>query len=161
MISKSGVTNVTDGLNIAEPSTRVSGSPYDKLHAIEEHNHQVGRVYPTLADGVVIASAATVWVLGSLVEIVPASTITNKFDIHYVAVEDIAATDIYELVLYQGASDVEIARCRFIRGSNFSEELAVPVMTPLIPANARIRAALASKAAAANTVTISLQYHEY
>jgi hypothetical protein len=129
-------------------------------HTNEEHNHAVSKVYPTLAAGVTVTAAAGAWTLGTLVEIIPASTVTEDFDIHSVDVEDISANGIYELVLYYGAGDTEAGRIRIVQGSVTSAVLNTPIQTPIIPANSRVRAAVAS-AAGSQSVTISLRYHTY
>lgn len=158
----------TDNVDVADVvGNKTDGHTGDSLvalaHTNEEHNHAAGKVYPTLADGVTLTAAtgATTWTLGALVEVVPASTIGDDFDIHHVLVEAISANSVYEIVLYQGASDVEVGRVRVVRSTVQSGTLNIPMQTPIIPANARIRAAVASEGDNGETVTISLKYHEY
>lgn len=127
---------------------------------LDEHIHSVSKVYPTLADGVTVTTDASAWTLGTLTEIVPASTITDDFDIHAIDVENISANGVYEIVLYYGAGDTEAGRVRIVQGSVTSATLNTPVQTPLIPANSRVRAAVASAAGGQN-LTISLRYHPY
>lgn len=160
--------NSSDNIDMADvignKTDNSSGdSAYSILHILEEHAHDPSKVYPTLADGVNITGGAGSWVLGSFVELIPASTITDKFDIHWVHVEAVSANDTYELVLYSGelGSEVEICRARFTKsttaGAGASE---FHVQTPIIPANTRISAKLASSGGGDN-VDISIQYHEY
>ena len=130
-----------------------------RLKQLIEHVHKPSNVYPTLAAGVTIAGGAGAWALGNFVEVVPANTITEDFDIHYVHLEAASANDTYELVLYYGATDIECARCRALNGTTLDAS-TIPVMTPLIPANSQIRAKLAS-ASGGDNVTIALQYHTY
>jgi len=152
--------NVTTADVVGNKSDGHSGTPLVAItHTLEEHAHAISKVYPTLAGGVT-ATAGASWVLGSLVEVVPASTITDDFDIHAIDVEDISANDTYELVLYQGAGDTEVGRIRFVRTAVQSATQNTIIQTPIVPANARIRAAVAS-AAGSNDVTISLRYHTY
>ena len=127
----------------------------------QDHIHGVNKVYPTLAAGVPIVSSGTAWVLGNFVEVVPANTITTIFDIHFIKVEGFDKTGTYCLVLYQGAGDTEVGRCRLTRDSNTPTYGYSPFMTPLIPANARIRAKVAHSANPAATLTISIAYHTY
>jgi IS1 family transposase len=140
------------------------------LKEVSEHAHKPSKVYPTLADGVVLTAVndAGTWTLGSLVEVVPADTITDDFDIHHVLVEAISANSVYEIVLYAGASDVEVGRARVVRSTVQSGTLNIPMQTGpdvgtkrVISANSRIRAAVASAGNNGETVTISLKYHEY
>jgi hypothetical protein len=143
--------------------THDGDSLYAFGHTNDEHIHKPAKVYPSQADGVVLTAAndASTWTLGSLVEVVPASTITDDFDIHHVLVEAISANSVYEIVLFQGAGDVEIARVRVVRSTVQSGTLNLPVQTPIIDANSRIRAAVASAGNNGETVTISLKYHLY
>jgi hypothetical protein len=130
------------------------------LHILNEHVHTASKVYPTLADGVAVASHADAWTLGSFVEIVPADTITSIFDIHHVSVEALDDNTVYELVLYYGETDIEAGRVRFTKNANLDAIIDKPVHTPLIPANSKIRAKLAS-AAGNSSATISIFYHTY
>ncbi len=132
-----------------------SGSIY--ALAIKAAGHLQGKVYPTLADGVVVTAGAA-WVLGAFVEIVPVNTITSLFDVHAISVEDISANDVYEVVLY--AAEVEICRARFTKNANFDSVQNVPVMMAVQPANTQIKAKIASSTGA-DTATISLMYHTY
>jgi hypothetical protein len=86
---------------------------------------------------------------------------TDDFDIHHVLVEAISANSVYEIVLYQGAGDVEIGRVRVVRSTVQSGTLNIPIQTPIVDANSRIRAAVASANNNGETVTISLKYHLY
>ncbi len=152
---------VTRALNVAEPAALVTDSPYYHLHFMQEHVHSVAAVYPTLAAGVTLTCTATAWTLGSLVQVVPASTITSEFDIHALSIEGLSANAIYEIVLYQGASDIEVGRCRVTKNAAQDGTVNVPMFTPLIPADARIRAAVASDSGNADTCDIALMYHTY
>ena len=127
-----------------------------------DHVHSAQKVYPTQADGVALATHATDWVLGTIVEIVPINTITKQFDIHELLVEDVNTQDkTYELVLYYGADDVECSRWRFASTANKGGIPAQFGMTILIPANSRIRGRLAIEDGGSKTAKISLRYHEY
>jgi len=127
-----------------------------------EHIHSAQKVYPTLADGVALATAAGDWALGTITEIVPIDTIVNEFDIHEVLVEDVNTQDkTYELVLYYGADDIECGRTRFAAGSLKGGVPAVAMQTILIPANSRIRGQLAIEDGGSKTAKVSLRYHVY
>jgi hypothetical protein len=111
--------------------------------------------------GIQLTSGVGAWNLSAaFTEIIPASTIANKFDVHYICVEDMGANGVYEVVLYCGASDTECGRVRVVRNAIQSGTQNAPIMTPLIPANSRIRAKAAS-AAGGQTIDISLMYHTY
>ncbi len=137
-------------------------SLFGRLRELIEHVHTAQKVYPTLADGVTLTTAAGDWALGTITEIIPADTITTEFDIHKVLVEDVNTQDkTYELVLYYGAGDIECVRVRFAATSNKGGVPAQFAMTPLIPANSRIRGQLAIEDGASKTIKFSLRYHEY
>jgi len=137
-------------------------SLFGRLRELNEHVHSVQGVYPTLADGVTLTTAAGDWALGTMTEIIPINTITAQFDIHEVLIEDVNTQDkTYELVLYYGAGDTECSRVRFAATSNKGGVPAQFAMTPLIPANSRMRAQLAIEDGSSKTAKISLRYHEY
>jgi hypothetical protein len=128
-----------------------------------DHFHSVAKVYPTLANGVVVTGAAGAWALGAFAVIVPANTITDDFDIHHLNIAAFNANDTFELVLYSGANgaEVEIGRCRFTRLSNVGASPHIPMQTPIIPANTQIKAKIASQAGTSNFATVSIMYHTY
>lgn len=143
--------------------THNGDSLYAKAETVEDHIHSVSKVYPTLADGVTLTCVndASTWTLGSLVEVIPASTIASDFDVHHLMVESISANNVYEIVLYAGASDTEIGRVRCVKNAVQSGTLNLPMQTPIIAANSRIRAAVASATNDGETIAISLKYHTY
>ena len=135
-------------------------NPSNEAIRLNEHVHNEAEVYPSLADGVLVAGGAGVWELGAFVEIVPASTITNWFDIHGIIIEDMSATDVYEIVLYHGAGDTFAGRTKVVKSANQDTVQFASFMTKVIPANDRIRAKLAS-ASGGDDATISIFYHQY
>lgn len=148
-------------LDVAEPSSRTTDSPYDKLHNTCDHLHSSAKIYPTLAAGVTVTGAVGAWTLGSYAEIVPASTITDAFDVHWIVVESVSASGIYELVLY--AATTEIGRVRFsvvdtAQGSTISP---IPFICPIQAANTQIQAKVASSSGGSDTIDISIFYHTY
>lgn len=133
-----------------------------RVHSVEEHEHSASRVYPTLADGITVTAEAVDWGTGgALVEIVPADTITEPFDIHFVNIENVSAARTYELIFYWGATDTEAGRIRFTKSAGLDPVLDRRIQTRIIPANSRIRARLASAGAVADTVDVSVHYHVY
>lgn len=140
-----------------------AGDVAGSLHILEEHIHTPAHQYPSLADGVTVTatSGAGTWTLGTKVEIVPADTITDAFDIHFISIEDISANGQFEMHLFEGPSDNFIGSIRFVRNTLQNATINVPIQTPIVAANQRIRAALASSDDGGQTVDISLFYHEY
>jgi hypothetical protein len=136
---------------------------FDKVEVLEEHMHSTSKVYPTLVVGIdVLAGAAgPPWVLGNFVEIVPASTITEDFDIHWLVIEGISDDGIYELVFY--AATVEISRIRFAAEAGVGGTVTfspIPMIMQIQPKNTQIQCKLACSAGA-ETATVSIIYHTY
>lgn len=129
---------------------------------LDEHVHTVQLVYPTLADGVALATAADDWVLGTITEIVPANAITSDFDIHEIVVEAANTADkTYELHLFSGAGDTLVGKVRFAAGSVRGGVPNVNEQMPIIAANARIRGQLAIQDGGSKTAVVSIRYHTY
>jgi hypothetical protein len=131
------------------------------LRRVESRLNNPSKVYPTLANGKVVTGAVGAWTLGEAAEIVPVDTITEDFLIYWVKVEDVSATDTYELVLYSGAdADVEVGRFRTNKNTDFPEAGDVAISTEIIAANSKISAKCANSAGGSETMTISLHYVE-
>jgi len=138
-------------------------SLYSRIETIYDHAHHVCKVYPTLANGKLITGGTPAWALGAFAVVVPANTIPNPFDIHFVNIEAYSASDSFELVMYAGAdgAEVEVGRTRFTRITNVGAPPLIYFSTPIIPANAQIKAKVASETGNNDTVTISINYNEY
>lgn len=132
----------------------------NRVEVINQHLHNTSLVYPTLANGVTVSAPDTAWTLGNPVEIIPANTIINAFDIHFIEVEACSAADVYEIVLYSGENIalIEIGRARTAKQTTNAGATSVPICCQIQPANTRIAAKLACKTAL-RTLTISLAYH--
>jgi len=117
-------------------------------------------VYPTLAAGATVVSAAVNWTYGDYATIIPAAAIAVPFDIQSISIETCDKTAIFELQLYKGASDEIIATKRFAFELGFYGNSVYLVSGANIEAGARIRARLASSAggAGAATITMSVSY---
>lgn len=128
------------------------------------HVHSPAHAYPVLADPVQVAASANAWTdYGSWVELIPASTITDAFDIHWVHTGEISATGNYVLQLGAGASGSEsvIGEIAFSRDSNQVQTASQPIQIAPQLANTRIAVRLSSGNAAANTVDVKVYYHVY
>lgn len=127
-----------------------------------QHVHNPAYCYPTLANGVQVNTDANVWVLGNYTELIPTNTITKNFDIHWIQFENASANGVYELHLFRGeiGQEVFIGQVRTTRDSNQSGTSSVPIQVPVIPANSRISARVASNGGNRN-VTLSVYYHDY
>jgi len=145
--------------------TGKAGAIADHLTEIlEDHAHGSSKVYPTMADGVVVIGGVAPWTVeDDTTEVIPSGVTTDYFDIHYVNVEAVSASDVYELVLFAGAigSEVEISRMRTVRTSTPSGVSSHPVQGPIQDAGTRISAKVASDGGSAEAMTITVTYHHY
>lgn len=132
-----------------------------RLRRLEAHIHSMAKVYPTLANGEQIAAAAGAWALGNFKEIVPVNTITTDFSIHYINIEAASDSDVYEIVLYAGTTEIGRRRVTFIDITNSQSLPSVPFMCEVQPANTQIQAKCATKGGGSDTIDISLSYHLY
>jgi len=162
---------IIDILNKVESIDTIVGSTsdshtadtvYSKVDTTTEHIHSSCKVFPTLIPGILVTAGGGVWAEGTYANILSASVVTSQFDLHYINVEALSANATYELALATGSAgnEVEVARVRFNRVNNNESANGVPIMTPLLPANVRVAAKLASSTGGA-TVNISIYYHIY
>jgi hypothetical protein len=151
-----------EGVALDSTGDMVSGSLADRLMRMYDDSYNPVSVYPTMAAGTEVVSANADWTLGAKSEVVPASTITNPFLIHIVSIETCDQDAVFELVLYSGAGDDEVARVRFSVTGGFFGNSVYKMPSALVDANSRVRAALASGDGLANqaTITISIAYRE-
>ena len=148
------VGNLTD--------SKTDATLYGYAVKIDGHNHGPSYVYPTLANAVTLTAAGTAWAaFPTPTEVIPASTITVPFSIHWITVSDISANGEYEIAIYQGAalSETLLARKSFVRNAVQSQEGSLPMHMDCVVANTRISAAISSSNAAADTVGIKVAYH--
>ena len=131
-------------------------------HLNEEHNHSIQKIYPVGAGPVTLTAGGGAYTVGAIVQIVPAGTITDEFDIHWLSISSLSATAEYEFILYQGGagSETEISRVAVTRGGVQLTSFQSACLTPLLDANTRISAALSSSSAGA-TGAIKIFYHTY
>lgn len=123
-----------------------------------DDNYQPVSVYPTGGVGTTVVSDAVAWTPGALAEVVPAATITSDFLVKRVTIETLnIAAGTFELVLYSGAADSEVARTRFSVVGGFFGNTVFDMPSVLVTANSRIRAVMMCSAGAA-TATISIAY---
>jgi hypothetical protein len=96
-------------------------------------------------------------------QIIAAGDITNDFDLHFLNIAALSANGEYQIALYTGAafSEVLIGEFGAVRNAVQSQEGSRPILTPLLPANTRISAALSSSNAGANSLSIKVEGHEY
>jgi hypothetical protein len=156
VLSRDVIGNRSDG----HSTTTIAG----RVHQMVEHAHSINELYPVLSAPITLTKAAGAYAaFPTPIEIIPASTIDEDFDIHWAIVSAISANGDFILRLYQGAggSETVIATKSFVRNAVQSQEGALYVITPLILANARISAAISSGNAGQDTADLKLEFHKY
>lgn len=136
---------------------------YGRTIAVFNNLHSTQRVYPTLAPASRITPGTLAWVLGTLVEVIPAGAIVTPFDIHFLNMGYVASQTTYEIHIYSGAigSEVDICSARFTRNNPFGDAPSVPIAAPIQPANTRISARIASAIVGGSYADISISYNPY
>ena len=162
--------NINGGLSSAQRSVigttsddHTYGTLFGKIDQLEEHIHSVGRVIPTLANGITVSSCVAAWTLGAKVSL-GTSVIASDFDFHYLNVESASDADTHEMHIFAGATTVAgslIGQARFTVTVGADKRNALPLVTPLQSANQKTFARLANLAGAASTAVINLKYHTY
>jgi hypothetical protein len=150
-----------EGVALDSTSDMVDNSLGDKVTDLLSSVSTLIQVYPTLANGVDVISANADWTLGAFTEIVPALAIANDFHIHGIIIEALNRDAVFEMVLYSGAGDTEVARVRWSQAGGFFGNAFLDTITGVqIAGDSRIRAKFASSNGAAQiaTVRISLRY---
>lgn len=147
----------------SKTDTFAGDSIYSRLDEVYDNLNLERKVYPTLAAGATVVSAAADWTLGAYAEVVPASTVTNNFHVLNVSIESMDKNAVFQLELYKGAGDDLITSVRFAVVGGFWGNSVYMVGAEEVEANARIRARLASSDGSANqaTATISICYYEH
>ena len=140
--------------------TSAGDSVYGRLFNLWQYFNYERKVYPTLAAGATVISANSVWGLGNYATIVPAGAIAARFHVHNISIETCSDDGVFQLELYQGASDILVTSIRFAQSGGFFGPSVFFVGSAFIPAGAQIRARLASSDGLANqcTITMSIGY---
>lgn len=141
-----------------------SNTIYGYMLAWYKHTHQPQWVYPFLNDGVTLTGHANAYTLGNKVEIIPAATFSNWFDIHWIIIEEVSVNDVYCLELYSGeiGSEELICQQKVVKNTTAGTgAISIPTQIPKQSPSSRISAAVASKTGGGDTIIISLAGHEY
>jgi hypothetical protein len=163
-------TNAAGDTTIAEVVGRKADASYaggtsisGRLHTLSEHFHSTQLVRPHLAAAINVAAAAPAWTYGALSgDLVAAASIAVPYDVHGIAIDSMSANDSYQLALVGtlGGVDTVVCEVSMVRTSPQLTSLHIPVQMPLLAANTRLRAKLAS-AAGSNTINLKVRLHTY
>jgi hypothetical protein len=143
--------------------TNVGNSLYARVDELYDNFQEERFVYPSLAAGATIVSANANWAYGAYAEVVPVNTISNPFHVTIVSIESCDRDAVFQLELYQGAADTIISAVRFAVDNGFFGNQVYTIGSAEVPANARVRARIASSNGLAQiaTITISIVYLEH
>ena len=128
------------------------------------HVHGASFLYPDKADPVTLTSAVAAWAeTGAITEIIPASTITKNFDLHWCSISDISAVlyGVIDIFAGPGGSETKIGAVDVVRSSNFAREGYMPIQIPQQPANTRISCRFSDSTGSSRTVKVKLYGHVY
>lgn len=131
---------------------------FGHVHDIWEGSHHEQKVWPALADAILVTAHADAWTLGNYAEIVAANAISEEFHIHHIQIISPSANGEYELVLY--TETTEILRVTFSRTDKKDDVEGLEIVSPHCDANAQIQMKVASgNAASADSIKVKLWYH--
>lgn len=145
----------------------LAGPGFDSLYGIAGfmayyHVHSPSLVYPHDSDPINLTSGSGAWNEGSKVEIIDNTIKDEPFDIHFIILGTISATDDYVVKLYKGevGSEVFWGEAAFTRDSNQVRGSQIPIQGPPIAKNTRISASLLS-GSGSDSASIKIYTHEY
>lgn len=134
-----------EGVSLESSDPAVVGSLAYRIIRMYDDLYNPVEVYPSGAAGATLVTADANWTLGAVGQVVPAATILNPFLLQTVTIETltgVAINGVYELVLYQGAEDAEVARVRFSVLGGFYGQAVFRMPSALVAASSRVRGAL-------------------
>jgi hypothetical protein len=139
-------------------------SLYSKNYIQCDHIHNEVFLRPYLAGSEQLQKASGAWAaFPTPTQIIAAGDISDTFDLHFMNVSAISANGEYAIALYKGAalSEELIGVFGAVRNAIQSQEGSRPIITPLLPANTRVSAALSSENAAQDTLNLKVEGHTY
>lgn len=129
---------------------------YDNWNAL----HLPQKVWPVLADAVLVTAHADAWVLGNFSEIIAANDIPVEYHIHHVQIVEPSANGEYELVFYMGM--MEVFRVSFSRTDKKDDVEGLDVRSAHCTASAQIQMKVASgNPGSADSLKVKVWYHEH
>lgn len=120
--------------------------------------HTVQLVYPELAAPVALPAQGGAYAYGATTEVVPINTITSDYGLHEILLSAMSANANYVVKVMYGGSDTVLGYVTITRGGVQTQSIAMPIRGPVVPANARIRMALADSVGT-STLAVKLTYH--
>lgn len=111
-------------------------SAYERM--LWEHSHSKQLCYPTTASAaaaVNVPTNALADTYGAWVQIIPASTYSEEFDIHFMSVLDLPAVDDYIFQISVGAANEIVATIPISKAAAQAANNEVPIITAKTDAN--------------------------
>jgi hypothetical protein len=139
----------------------IEGSLSNRVIGLYNANYTLGRVYPTLTDGVTVLSDNTDWGLGAFTTIVPANQIASAYHLSAVVVETCNRDGVFEMPIYYGAGQTLMSTIRFSYLGGFFGNSIYLTPSVKIPANDKIDVKLAYSdgfTVGVATITVSVIY---
>jgi hypothetical protein len=160
---QNSVNNVTTLDVIGQKTdTEVGNSVYSLLYRLDVDHHAATNVYPSLAAGAQIISAAADWAYGISTDIVPAAGgIATDFRLRFLILEACSDDGVFQLELTYGNADIIFLTMRYaVIGGFFGNQILQMLSSVLIPGGSRVRGRLASSDGLANQCTqrLSIAY---
>lgn len=134
----------------------------DRAIDILNRTYQSGthHVYPSEADPVIVPTGAPIWVKGAYVEVIPADTITERFYITGLIVNNLRVDVDYEFDIGIGAAASEVVIATDVHETHDTNMSKTFLFIPPIEveANTRVAARAANQLAFENSSTVKIKY---
>jgi len=159
------IQNIGDkGDFIHLPYSSLSNSVLAYLNTGYYHIHGESFIRPNHANSVQLTAQASAWgVGGTIVEVIPANSITKAFDLHWITISAISENSEIQVDIYSGSAgnEVLIGSAIAVRNAVMSQEGAIRIQIPQQPANTRISCKLSSSTVNATTANVKFMGHTY
>ena len=146
-----------EGVALNSASDMVANSLASYVTHLYNANYTETRVYPTLAAGATVESAAANWTLApAFWPVVPITTILVPYHLCAIVIESCDKDGGFELAMYEGAGHTLISTVRFSYLGGFFGNAVYLLPGVLIAANAQIDAKLAYALGGAGKATMTM-----
>jgi len=140
------------------PSSSSTERATDEINRI--HGSGTHRVYPGEAAAIIVTSSNVAWTKGAYAQVVPVDTITERFYITGLVVNNMVIDSEYELDIGIGAALAEVIIATDVHETNDTNLSKTLLFIPPIEVNANTRIAVraATQNAVADTCTVKVKY---
>lgn len=120
--------------------------------------HRIQYVHPELAIPVTLPAQGGAYTYGATTQVVAASAIGSPYGIHEILISGMSANANYVIKVMHGGSDLIVGYVTITRGGVQTASVAMPIQGPVVPADDRIRMALADSIGT-STLAVKITYH--